>query len=183
MAEIMMMERKSGYLEAGPAPKSGPRFETERIPNPGDFPSFVFDRGLFFSKATILTSNTSVSEPASRFGPALRLPGRSCVELVAFEASRLNPGSTPVQFGDSVQWVYQPMVHLVNQSTGLDQSTPVNVGQPPVNAGQSWSTAVNDFFLAPALYKKSNGYTQISRIRTTENSAGKSTSNYEENTK
>ncbi|MED6128861.1 hypothetical protein PIB30_102171, partial [Stylosanthes scabra] len=57
-------------------------------------------------------------------------------------------------------------------------------GQPPVNAGQSRSTTVNLFlFLAPALHKKLNGYTRISRIRTTENSAGQSTTNYEENTK
>ncbi|MED6185841.1 hypothetical protein PIB30_060857 [Stylosanthes scabra] len=138
--------------EVGPALQSGPGFETERIPNSGDFPPSVFNRVLFFCKATILTSNTSVHEPASRFRPALRLPRRSCAESAAFKTSRLNPGSTPVHLGDPVQWVNQPMVLLVNRST------------------------------APTRHKKSNGYTRISQIRTTENSAGQSTSNYEENT-
>ncbi|MED6211337.1 hypothetical protein PIB30_072741 [Stylosanthes scabra] len=55
-----------------------------------------------------------VHEPNSRFGPALRLPRRSCAESAAFEVSRLNLGSTPVHLGDPVQWVNQPMVHLVN---------------------------------------------------------------------
>ncbi|MED6172158.1 hypothetical protein PIB30_047442, partial [Stylosanthes scabra] len=89
--------------EAGPAPQSGPGFETERIPNPGDFLSSVFNRVLFFCKDTILTSNTSVHDPASRFGPALRLPRRSCAESAVFDASRLNPSSTPVHLDDSVQ--------------------------------------------------------------------------------
>ncbi|MED6120627.1 hypothetical protein PIB30_022598 [Stylosanthes scabra] len=57
-----------------------------------------------------------VHEPTSRFGPALRLPRRSCAESAAFEVSRLNLGSTPVHLGDPVQWVNQPMVHLVNRS-------------------------------------------------------------------
>ncbi|MED6137650.1 hypothetical protein PIB30_066919 [Stylosanthes scabra] len=60
----------------------------------------------------------SVHELASRFEPSLRLPGRNWVESAAFRASRLNPGSTPVYL------VNQPMVYLVNRSTGLDQSTP-----------------------------------------------------------
>ncbi|MED6222224.1 hypothetical protein PIB30_062315 [Stylosanthes scabra] len=67
-----------------------------------------------------------VHEPTSRFGPALRLPRRSCAESAAFEVSRLNLGSTPIHLGDPVQWINQPMVHLVNRSTGLDQSTPVS---------------------------------------------------------
>ncbi|MED6120548.1 hypothetical protein PIB30_021711 [Stylosanthes scabra] len=119
--------------EVGPAPQSGPGFKTERIPNPGDFPSSDFNRVLFFCKDTILTSNTSVHEPASRFGPALRLPRRSCAESAAFEVSRLNLGSTPVHLGDPVQWVNQPMVHLVNRSTDLDQSTPVSHRSTLVN--------------------------------------------------
>ncbi|MED6129049.1 hypothetical protein PIB30_103915, partial [Stylosanthes scabra] len=115
--------------KSGPAPKSGPGFETERIPNPGDFSSSFFNRVLFFCKATILTSNTSIHEPTSRFRPTLRLPGRSWTKTAVSEASRLNLGSTPVHLGYPVQWVNQPMVHLVNRSTGLDQSTPVNSGQ------------------------------------------------------
>ncbi|MED6185535.1 hypothetical protein PIB30_058043 [Stylosanthes scabra] len=91
--------------EAGPTPKSCPRFETKRIPNPGDFPLSVFNRVLFFCKATILTSNTSVHEPTSSFGPALRLSRRSCAESAAFEASRVHPDLTPVHLGDPVQWV------------------------------------------------------------------------------
>ncbi|MED6153613.1 hypothetical protein PIB30_103815, partial [Stylosanthes scabra] len=51
--------------EAGSAPKSGPGFKSERIPNPGDFPSSVSNRILFFYKNTILSSNTSIHEPAS----------------------------------------------------------------------------------------------------------------------
>ncbi|MED6198431.1 hypothetical protein PIB30_066208 [Stylosanthes scabra] len=189
--EIYLTNLEKIYMvakrEAGPAPKSCPRFETERIPNPGDFSSSVLNRVLFLCKATILTSNTSVHEPTSRFGPALRLPRRSCAESAAFEASRVHPGLTPIHLGDLVQWVNQPVVHLVNRSTGLDPSTPVSHWSTPVNhrstavkAGQWRSTF---FFLAPALHKKSNGYTRISRIRTTENSAGQSTTNYEENTK
>ncbi|MED6207712.1 hypothetical protein PIB30_038178, partial [Stylosanthes scabra] len=73
--------------------------------------------------ATILTSNASVHEPSSRFGPALRLRRRSWAESAAFEALQLNPGSAPVHLGDPVQWVNQPMVHLVNRSTA------VNAGQ------------------------------------------------------
>ncbi|MED6200049.1 hypothetical protein PIB30_081514 [Stylosanthes scabra] len=68
----------------------------------------------FFCKVTILTSNTSVQEPVSRFGPALWLQRQSCAESAAFEDSRLNLGSTPVHLGGPVQWVNQPMVHLVN---------------------------------------------------------------------
>ncbi|MED6150858.1 hypothetical protein PIB30_076641 [Stylosanthes scabra] len=98
-------------------------------------------------------------------GPALRLLRRSCAESVAFEALRLNRGSTSVDLGDSAQWVNQPMVLLINRSTGLDQSTPVNFSQPSVNDGQSWSKLVNGgqlFFLALARHKNSNGYTRIS---------------------
>ncbi|MED6166437.1 hypothetical protein PIB30_109242, partial [Stylosanthes scabra] len=90
---------------AGPAPKSGPGFESERFPNLGDFPSSVSNRILFFCKATILSSNTLVHESASRFGPALRLSGQSWAESAAFGALRLNPSSTPVQLGEPVQWV------------------------------------------------------------------------------
>ncbi|MED6188236.1 hypothetical protein PIB30_084103 [Stylosanthes scabra] len=61
-----------------------------------------------------------VHDSASRFGLALRLPRRSWDESTAFGASRLNPGSTPGHLGEPVQWVNQPMVHLVNRSTGLD---------------------------------------------------------------
>ncbi|MED6120549.1 hypothetical protein PIB30_021712 [Stylosanthes scabra] len=135
--------------EVGPAPQSGPGFETERIPNPGDFPSSA---GLEVAEAKLAESD-------------------------AFEVLRLNLGSTPVHLGDSVQWVNQPMVHLVNRSTGLDQSTPIS---HRLTTGKCRSTAVNVFFLAPARHKKSNGYTRISRIRTTENSVGQSTNNYEE---
>ncbi|MED6170877.1 hypothetical protein PIB30_035345 [Stylosanthes scabra] len=81
----------------------------------------------------------SVHEPTSRFGPALTLPRRSCAKSVAFNASRLNLGSTPVHLGGPVQWVNQPMVHLVNRSTGLDQSTPVNHRSTSVNVGQNRS--------------------------------------------
>ncbi|MED6122023.1 hypothetical protein PIB30_035757 [Stylosanthes scabra] len=87
----------------------------------------------FLCKATIMSSNMLVHEPASRFGPALRLPRRSWTETAAFEASRLNPGLTPVHLGDPVQWVNQPMVHLVNRSTGLDQSTPISHRSAPAN--------------------------------------------------
>ncbi|MED6224125.1 hypothetical protein PIB30_080719, partial [Stylosanthes scabra] len=89
--------------EVGPAPKSSPRFESERIPNPGGFPSSVSNRVLFFCRATILSSNTSVQESASRFGPALRLSGRSWAESAAFGASRLNPGLTPVHLSEPGQ--------------------------------------------------------------------------------
>ncbi|MED6201019.1 hypothetical protein PIB30_090930 [Stylosanthes scabra] len=125
----------------------------------------------------------SVHEPVSRFGSALWFPRRSCAESAAFEDSRLNPGSTPVHLGDPVQWVNQPMVHLVKWSTGLDQSTPVIHRLTPVNHRSKLVNGGQRFFLAPACHKKSNGYTRISQIRTTENSAGQSTSNYEENTK
>ncbi|MED6195947.1 hypothetical protein PIB30_042615 [Stylosanthes scabra] len=50
----------------------------------------------------------SVAESTSRFGLALRLPRRSCAESAAFEALRLNLGSTPVHLGDPVQWVTNP---------------------------------------------------------------------------
>ncbi|MED6199109.1 hypothetical protein PIB30_072806 [Stylosanthes scabra] len=169
--------------EAGPAPKSGPGFQSERIRNPGNFPSSVSNRVFFFYKATILSSNTSVHEPDSRFGMALRLSGRSWAESAAFKASRLNPDSTPVHLGEPVQLVNQPMVHLVNRSTGLDQSTLVSHRSTLVNRGSTWSKVVNIFFKAPTCHKKSNGYTRISRIRTTKNFAGQSMSNYEENTK
>ncbi|MED6137561.1 hypothetical protein PIB30_066103 [Stylosanthes scabra] len=105
----------------------------------------------FLVRATILLSNTSVQDSVSRFEPALRLSGRSWAESAAFGALQLNPGSTLVYLGESVQWVNQPMVHLLNRSTGLDQSMPVNSSQPPVksgqpsvNGGQRWST----FFLS-----------------------------------
>ncbi|MED6129830.1 hypothetical protein PIB30_111911, partial [Stylosanthes scabra] len=85
----------------------------------------------------------SVHEPTSRFGPALRFLGQSWAESAVFGASRLHLDSTPVHLGELVQWVNKPMVHLVNRSTGLDQSMPVNSGQPsvnrrsiPVNGGQ-----------------------------------------------
>ncbi|MED6108332.1 hypothetical protein PIB30_022922 [Stylosanthes scabra] len=52
----------------------------------------------FLYKATIMSSNMLVHEPASRFGPALKLPRRSCAESAASEASRLNPGSTSVRY-------------------------------------------------------------------------------------
>ncbi|MED6201665.1 hypothetical protein PIB30_097217, partial [Stylosanthes scabra] len=100
--------------EASPALKSGPGFESERIPNPGDFPSSVSNRVLFFYRATIMSSNTSVQESASRFGMALRFSGRNWAESTAFGALRLNPGSTSVHLGEQVHWVNQPMVHLVN---------------------------------------------------------------------
>ncbi|MED6112577.1 hypothetical protein PIB30_062903 [Stylosanthes scabra] len=56
-----------------------------------------------------------VHEPTSRFRPALRLPRRSCAKSAAFEASRVHAGLTPVHLGDPVQWVNQPMIHLVNR--------------------------------------------------------------------
>ncbi|MED6194149.1 hypothetical protein PIB30_025877 [Stylosanthes scabra] len=56
----------------------------------------------FPCKATILSSSMSVHESTSRFGPALRLSRRSCAESVAFDASRLNPGSTPVHLGGPI---------------------------------------------------------------------------------
>ncbi|MED6163875.1 hypothetical protein PIB30_084219 [Stylosanthes scabra] len=150
--------------EAGPAPKSGLGFESKRIPNPGDFPSSVSNRILFFRKPTILSSNTSLHEPASRFGPALRLLGRSWAESAAFEPSQLNLGSTLVHLDEPVQWVNKPMVHLVNRSIGLDQSMPINSGLPPVNGGQrrkslsvrfrgvsrAWEAALAMFFLTGA---------------------------------
>ncbi|MED6171124.1 hypothetical protein PIB30_037856 [Stylosanthes scabra] len=92
-----------------------------RIPNLGDLPSSVFNRVLFFCKVTIPSSNMLVHELASRFGPALRLSGRSWAESAVFEISQLNPGSTLVHLGESVQWVNQPMVHLVNRRTMHDQ--------------------------------------------------------------
>ncbi|MED6186684.1 hypothetical protein PIB30_069146, partial [Stylosanthes scabra] len=88
--------------KSGPAPKSGPGFETERIPNPGC---------------------------RDKVGPKRLFP-------------RLRD-LTPVHLGYPVKWVNQPMVHLVNRSTGLDQSTPVNSGQlwsKPVKVGQLRST-------------------------------------------
>ncbi|MED6137608.1 hypothetical protein PIB30_066531 [Stylosanthes scabra] len=129
--------------EVGPPLKSGPGFESEQIPNPGNFPSSVSNKVLFFCKAPILSSNTSVHELASRFGPALRLSWRSWAESAIFGASRLNPGSTPVHLGELVQWDNKPMVHLVNRSTGLDQSTLVSCRS---TAGQRWPKAVNFFF-------------------------------------
>ncbi|MED6135409.1 hypothetical protein PIB30_046223 [Stylosanthes scabra] len=104
------------FLEAGPAPKSSPGFESERIPNSGDFPSSVFNRVLFFCKATILSSNTSVHEPASRFRPALRLPGQSGSESAAFGSSRLSPGSAPVHLVEPVNGPTNPFGQLVNWS-------------------------------------------------------------------
>ncbi|MED6210015.1 hypothetical protein PIB30_060091 [Stylosanthes scabra] len=70
----------------------------------------------FLCKATVMSSNMLVHEPASRFRRALRLPRRSFAESATFEASRVHLGSTPVHLGDPVQWVNQPMVHLVNRS-------------------------------------------------------------------
>ncbi|MED6207892.1 hypothetical protein PIB30_039891 [Stylosanthes scabra] len=108
--------------------------------------------------ATIPSSNTSLHEPASRFRLALRLPGRSWAESAAFGASRLNPGSAPVHSVESINGptLMVQLVHLVDRSTGLDQSMPVNHRSMTVKAGQSWSTI--SFFLAPARHKKSNGY-------------------------
>ncbi|MED6164370.1 hypothetical protein PIB30_089289 [Stylosanthes scabra] len=123
-------------LGSWPGSVERPEIRNGTNPYPGDFSSSVSNRVLFFYKGTILTSNTSVHEPASRFGPALRLPRRSCAESAAFEASRVHPSSTPVHLGDPVQWVSQPMVLLVNRLTGLDQSTPVSHRSTAVKAGQ-----------------------------------------------
>ncbi|MED6177424.1 hypothetical protein PIB30_097942, partial [Stylosanthes scabra] len=101
------------------------------------FSKLISCAGEINKGATILSSNTLVQEWTSRFRPALRLSRRSWVESAAFGTLRLNPGSTSVHLGEPVQWVNQPMVHLVNRSIGLDQSTPVNSSQPPVNR---WST-------------------------------------------
>ncbi|MED6112047.1 hypothetical protein PIB30_058113 [Stylosanthes scabra] len=157
MAE-MMMKRKG--KEAGPAPKSSPGFESERIPNPGDFLSSVSNKVLFFCKAIVLSSNTSLHDSASRFRPALSLPGRSGDESAAFGASRLSPGSALVHLIEPVQWVNQPMVHLVNHQlvlTSQRRSTTDQRRSTVVNGDQSFLS-----FLAPPRHKMSNDYTRIS---------------------
>ncbi|MED6200977.1 hypothetical protein PIB30_090481, partial [Stylosanthes scabra] len=73
--------------ETSPASKISSGFKSERIPNPGDFLSSVSNRVLFFCKATIMSSNTSIHELASKFGLASRFSGRSWAELAAFGAS------------------------------------------------------------------------------------------------
>ncbi|MED6140482.1 hypothetical protein PIB30_093661, partial [Stylosanthes scabra] len=108
--------------------------------------------------ATILSSSTLVQESASRFGLPLRLSGRSWAESAAFGTSRLNPGSTPVHLGEPVHWVNQPMVHLVNWSTSLDQSMLVNHQLIAVNGGQS---LVNFFFSTGPSQKVKRVYTDF----------------------
>ncbi|MED6116118.1 hypothetical protein PIB30_097074 [Stylosanthes scabra] len=101
-------------MEAGPALKSGPGFESGRIPNPGDFPSSISNRVLLFCNAPILSSNMSVHESASRFGPALRLPRRSLAESATFGLHDL----TPIQL--RFTWLNRSMVQpnqMVNWST------------------------------------------------------------------
>ncbi|MED6153374.1 hypothetical protein PIB30_101365, partial [Stylosanthes scabra] len=122
----------------------------------------------FLCKATILTSNASVHEPSSMFGPALRLRRRSWAESAAFEALRLNPGSAPIHLGDPVQWVNQPMVHLVNRSTGFDQTTPVSHRSTtcqrrskPVKVGQGRSTF---FFSSASLEEVKRLYTDFTNL-------------------
>ncbi|MED6151297.1 hypothetical protein PIB30_081182 [Stylosanthes scabra] len=101
--------------EAGPAPQSGPRFETERIPNP-------------------------VHEPASRFRPALRLLRRSCAESTVFDASRLNPSSTPVHLG----LVRQPTKHRFYRAwVTVKPVGSAKSGRPKVNFGYKDATPAN----------------------------------------
>ncbi|MED6134773.1 hypothetical protein PIB30_040039 [Stylosanthes scabra] len=99
----------------------------------------VRPESYFFCKATILSSNTSVYEPASRFGPALSLPARSGAKSATFEASRLNPDQTPAHLVEPVNGPTNPYgqpVHLVDWSTGLDKSMSVNHRSTPVKFGQ-----------------------------------------------
>ncbi|MED6163605.1 hypothetical protein PIB30_081599 [Stylosanthes scabra] len=55
-----------------------------------------------------------VHEPASRFGSALRLPGRSGAESAAFGSSRLNPGSAPVHLVEPVNGLTNPFGQPIN---------------------------------------------------------------------
>ncbi|MED6200051.1 hypothetical protein PIB30_081516 [Stylosanthes scabra] len=98
-----------------------------------------------------------------RFRPTLWLPRRSCAESAAFEDSRLNLGSTPAHLGGPVQWVNQPMVHLVNRSTRLDQSMPVN-HRSTSDSSQEVKRLYTDF--ANSDYRKFCGpiYKQLRRI-------------------
>ncbi|MED6199926.1 hypothetical protein PIB30_080421 [Stylosanthes scabra] len=110
----------------------------------------------FLCKATILSSKMLAHEPTSR------IRDLTSVQLRFTWVIRFNGLSNP--------WFTRSTGQLV--LTGQRRSA---TGQLRSTTVQCRSMAVNVFFLfflAPALHKKSNGYTRISRIRTTENSAG-----------
>ncbi|MED6141383.1 hypothetical protein PIB30_102892, partial [Stylosanthes scabra] len=70
--------------EAGPAPPSGSEFEVGRNPNPGDFPSSVFNRVLFFYNTPILSSITLVTWAAFKVLSEIEVAGAKLGENGCF---------------------------------------------------------------------------------------------------